>query len=245
MKTELLKFQPLKNEERRVNISCNNCKLKCGKKLGFFRRFDDVFINDAVDAPIYYRVFEEGETLHHENGLSDSYFVIHQGYVKEMMSTADGGQRITKVIRSGEISGIEVMGSTHHKTTAIALQEVHACQIPNSVLKRISFEKLELYNEFLNAWQAIITDSNDWQSHVNFGSAKQRLCGLIKKMQDSEDLSITTLFSRQDMSLMLDIKMETISREMKKLQDEGHLELYDRKTRRYKFNEDSHVSAIF
>ena len=54
------------------------------------------------------------------------------------------------------------------------------------------------------------------------------------KMRSPDDLEMTTLFSRDDMGAMLDLKMETVSREINQLVREEVIEQLDRLGRVYR-----------
>jgi predicted HTH transcriptional regulator len=55
-------------------------------------------------------------------------------------------------------------------------------------------------------------------------------------MRDDFDPSLTTMFSREDMGAMLDLTLETISREVAKLINAGVLTQLDKRGRQYRIN---------
>jgi DNA-binding transcriptional regulator YhcF (GntR family) len=86
----------------------------------------------------------------------------------------------------------------------------------------------------MQKWQQTVRDADDWLADLNFGTARQRVSSLILKMRSPADLEITTLFSRDDMGAMLDLKMETVSREINQLVREEVIEQLDRMGRVYR-----------
>ncbi|MCE2780388.1 helix-turn-helix domain-containing protein [Limnohabitans sp.] len=67
---------------------------------------------------------------------------------------------------------------------------------------------------------------------LNFGSARQRVAALALKMRDPDQPGMTSVFARDDMGAMLDIKLETVSREISSLVRDGALKPCDKQGRR-------------
>jgi CRP/FNR family transcriptional regulator, anaerobic regulatory protein len=60
------------------------------------------------------------------------------------------------------------------------------------------------------------------------------VANFVLKMRDPLDPSLTTLFSREDMGAMMDLKLETVSREISALVRTGVLEPIDKTGRKYR-----------
>jgi CRP/FNR family transcriptional regulator len=54
------------------------------------------------------------------------------------------------------------------------------------------------------------------------------------KMRDDSDPTLTTMFAREDMGAMLDLTLETISREITKILNSGALTQLDKRGREYR-----------
>jgi CRP/FNR family transcriptional regulator len=78
-----------------------------------------------------------------------------------------------------------------------------------------------------------LKSADDWLADLNFGTARQRVGRFILKMRNSQDPQRVTLFSRDDMGAMLDLKLETVSREVSAFVREGVLSPMDKQGRRY------------
>jgi CRP-like cAMP-binding protein len=86
----------------------------------------------------------------------------------------------------------------------------------------------------MQKWQQTLKDADDWLADLNFGTAKQRVSNLIIKMRSTTDGQIVSLFSRDDMGAMLDLKLETVSREISKLVRDEVIEPLDKLGRVYR-----------
>ena len=86
----------------------------------------------------------------------------------------------------------------------------------------------------MSKWHQTLKDADDWLVDLNFGTARQRVRNLILKMRDPADASTSQLFSRDDMGAMLNLKLETVSREVSRLVKEGAIEALDKQGRIYR-----------
>ncbi|MCB2016503.1 MAG: Crp/Fnr family transcriptional regulator, partial [Hydrogenophaga sp.] len=121
-----------------------------------------------------------------------------------------------------------------YESDAIALNHVKACRLPLQVIQRLNRETPRLHQRLLERWHRSLKEADDWLSELNFGTARQRLAGLVLKMCSETDPDVTTLFSREDMGAMLDLKLETVSRTINAFVREGMLEPMDKIGRVYR-----------
>ena len=63
----------------------------------------------------------------------------------------------------------------------------------------------------------LLKQADDWLADLNFGSARQRVGSLIRKMHEVSGDGTAVLFGRDDMGAMTDLKLETVSREVSAL----------------------------
>ena len=69
----------------------------------------------------------------------------------------------------------------------------------------------------MEKWQSALKLADDWLAELNFGSAQQRVHHFIRKMHEVSGDGTATLFGRDDMGAMMDLKLETVSREVSAL----------------------------
>ena len=161
-----------------------------------------------------------------------------------MRSTVDGRERIVRVLRAGDVIGLEALATARYDSEAIALIDVSVCRIPLGVLHHLASQSPRLHKRLMQKWQHALKDADDWLADLNFGSARQRVAGLALKMRDSEQPQFTSLFARDDMGAMLDLKLETVSREISALVRDGALKPCDKQGRRYEITNESMLSDV-
>lgn len=219
---------------------CRNCGIRDMVLFSDLNEHDFGQIHTPIDDLAY----ALDAVLFYEGEQALGVFTLRKGLVKLVRSTADGRERIVRVLRPGDVIGIEALATSHYDTEAVALTDISACRIPLSVLHHLSAHSPRLHLRLMQKWQHALKDADDWLAELNFGSARQRVAGLALKMRDAEQPQNTTLFSRQDMGAMLDLKLETVSREISALVRDGLLEPLDKSGRRYRIPNEKKLLSL-
>lgn len=187
-----------------------------------------------IHAPIDDLEFKQGEMLYDEGRMANGIFTLRTGMIKLIRVTADGRQRIVRVLRPGDVVGLEALATSQYDSQAVALTDVSVCRIPLDVIHKLGANSQRLHLKLMQKWQQTLKDADDWLADLNFGTARQRVSNLILKMRNPTNVEIATLFARDDMGAMLDLKLETVSREISRLIREDVIESMDKKGRVYR-----------
>jgi CRP-like cAMP-binding protein len=214
---------------------CRNCGIRDMVLFADLNEQDFGEIHTPIDDMVFAadaRIFSEGEQ-------ALGVFTLRKGMVKLVRATADGRERIVRVLRPGDVLGLEALATARYDSEAIALVESSMCRIPLSVLHHLSANSPRLHKRLMQKWQQALKDADDWLAELNFGSARQRVAALAMKMRDPDQPQSTTFFARDDMGAMLDIKLETVSREISALVRDGALKPCDKQGRRYEITNET------
>ncbi|MDD3786856.1 MAG: Crp/Fnr family transcriptional regulator [Hydrogenophaga sp.] len=211
----------------RGTADCRRCGIR---DMVLFADLHDEDFN-LIHAPIDDLEFQAGRSLVRLGETATSLYSLRSGMVKLVRNTVDGRQRIVRVLRPGDIIGLEALMGPVYESDAIALTAVKACRIPLQVIQRLDRETPRLHQRLLQKWHHSLREADDWLANLNFGNARQRVAGLILKMRSAHDQTVSTLFSREDMGAMLDLKLETVSRTLNAFIREGLIEAADRQGR--------------
>ena len=197
-----------------------------------------------IHTPIDDLVFPAQAVLYTEGEQALGVFTLRKGMVKLVRSTADGRERIVRVLRPGDVIGLEALATAHYDSEAVAMSEASVCRIPLSVLHHLSAHSPRLHMRLMQKWQQALRDADDWLAELNFGTARQRVAGLALKMRDHEQPRLTSFFARDDMGAMLDLKLETVSREISALVRDGLIRPVDKSGRRYEILDDQGLQTV-
>ena len=191
----------------------------------------------AIHAPVDDLQYKTGATLYNEGDLALGVLTLRTGMLKLVRTTGDGRRRIVRVLRPGDVAGLEALATTHYDCEAVALTPVSVCRIPLEVIHSLGSSSQRMHRTLMRKWQQALKEADDWLADLNFGTAQHRVVSLILKMRNPVDGGTCTLFTRQDMGLMLDLKLETVSRQISKLVRDGVIAPMDNVGRLYRIQQ--------
>jgi len=222
---------PIKADSAWRGISdCRNCGIR---EMALFADLTESDFG-LIHAPIDDLEFQAGSALYQEGQRALGIFTVRTGMVKLIRVTNDGRARIVRILRPGDVGGLEALATHQYDSEAVAMTQVSVCRIPLDVIHTMSSNSAHMHKNLMQKWQRTLKEADDWLADLNFGTASQRVAGLVLKMRHPADPATCTLFSREDMGAMLDLKFETVSREISKLLRDGILESADKSGRTYR-----------
>lgn len=218
---------------------CRSCGIR---DMVLFADLNEQDFSD-MHTPIDDIAFQPDAVLYIEGQSAQGVFTLRKGTVKLVRATVDGRERIVRVLRPGDVIGLEALVTGRYDSEAVAMVEVSVCRIPLSVIHHLSAHSPRLHLRLMQKWQQALKDADDWLAELNFGSARQRVASLALKMRDAEQPQFTAFFARDDMGAMLDLKLETVSREISSLIRDGALKACDKQGRRYEILDEKILMA--
>jgi len=231
---------PIKTESAWKGTSdCRSCGIR---DMVLFADLNETDFG-LIHAPIDDMEFHAGTSLFQEGDSAIGIFTLRKGMIKLVRSTNDGRPRIVRVLRAGDVAGLEALAHSRYDTDAIALTEVSVCRIPLSVIQTLGSQSPRLHQRLMEKWSRALREADDWLADLNFGTARNRVCNFVLKMRSSTDAQIVTLFAREDMGAMVDLKMETVSREISALIREQAIEPLDKTGRIYRILKPEQLQA--
>jgi CRP-like cAMP-binding protein len=222
---------PIKTESAwRGTSDCRNCGIR---DMVLFADLNEQDFN-LIHAPIDDLVYQSGHSLYGESDKAIGVFTLRKGLVKLVRVTVAGRERVVRVLFPGDVVGLEALATGHFDSQAVALSEVSVCRIPLDVIHQLGANSPRLHRKLMEKWQSALKLADDWLAELNFGSARQRVLHFIRKMHEVAEDGTATLFGRDDMGAMMDLKLETVSREVTALVRAGVMEPLDKHGRHYK-----------
>lgn len=197
-----------------------------------------------IHAPIDDLSYRSGQTLFQQGQQATGVFTIRSGVLKLSRVSADGRQRVLRVHKPGDLIGLEALTTRRYDSDAVCVTDASLCRIPTDVIHRLSDQSSRLREGLLRKWHDTLREADDWLAAVNFGPARQRLAHLVLKMRHRDEPDRVTLFSREDMGAMMDLKHETVSRELSALVRAGVLMPLDRSARAYRIQDEARLRRM-
>jgi CRP-like cAMP-binding protein len=181
-----------------------------------------------MHAPIQYKVFEKGEKLYEIDEKAGFIYTLHDGALKLEQQLPTGELRIVRLLRRGDLAGIEAVTAAEYQHDAIAMTRISVCKIPANLVLDFSIKSPELHENLLNKWQFALTTSDTWLTKLSTGPSRYRVARLLIWLSENSSDEAFFMPGREDMGNMLSLTTETVSRTIAELRRDGDIELLDR-----------------
>jgi CRP-like cAMP-binding protein len=196
---------------------------RCGE------RSDKLFSSIAVHA-IDHRELDvhdyevpAGTVLLRQGDAAAAIFTIRAGFVKRWLTLPDGTVRIVRLLRPGDVLGLEALSQRSYDLGAGAVTAVQLCRLPINAIDQLRVSQPNLIAELESRWRALISRTDHFVTSVNVGSSRARVLKLLCYLAEFVAPAPCPSISRQDMAAMLDVSPATASRVVAELKVTGVL----------------------
>lgn len=185
------------------------------------------------------RTIKRGETLLWEGDPAPVVANIIDGVLKLSVNLQDGREQIVSVMYAADFIGRPFGKESPYRVTAMTDAEV--CVFTRSSFDSFAKEHPDLQNKLLQRTLDELDRAREWMTLLGKKSATERIATLLVELSDRLSLdgcSPTTLYldrfelpmDRQQISDILGLTIETVSRQFSRIRKEGIIELPDRRT---------------
>ncbi|MEH6627953.1 MAG: cyclic nucleotide-binding domain-containing protein [Motiliproteus sp.] len=217
-----------KNHLHLINAD-NNCKHCQGAHLCLSFGLRDESVDEFKHIIRERGPYAPGDHIYSPNDNFGSLYSIQTGSVKTETVTIDGRQSVMGFYLSGDLIGIDAIGSKHYPNTAIALETTWLCEIPYEPLLEICSHTPSLQHKLINTLGSKIhSDEYSWKV-VRNESAGRRVMHFLYQLYGRQSknhiapLRIVLPMSKQDLASFLGLTPESFSRTLTRLQNDGYL----------------------
>lgn len=180
---------------------------------------------ELLHHPIHELNFATGETLYNQGDNPEAIYTVRSGLVKLVSYLSDGSFRIVRILRQGDVVGLEALDNKHYLHHAIVLESASFCRLPVGEIKLLNDNSPHLFKQLTARWQRVISDADIWLSKLTSGFAKQRVAHLLIYLSNDCETSLCYLPGREDMGALLAITTETASRVIAEFKRKGFIKL--------------------
>lgn len=171
-----------------------------------------------------------GKEVLYNEGIEARYlYTIRSGLVKLEETLEDGSVRIVRLLRKGDIVGLETMLDHHqrYEQTAVTVHETEVCRIPYRSFHSI----LECNGEFIDAvmglWHQQLEASEKVIVEFSTGSLRQRLAHILLFLEDDANHNHyveVKMIPIEDMAALAGVTKESVSRILAEFKRTGIVE---------------------
>lgn len=202
-------------------------------------RHDKLFSSIAVQA-IDHRTIDvhdyelpPGTRILRQGEPADAVYTIRAGFIKRWLTLPDGSVRIVRLLRPGDVLGLEALSQRSYDLGAAAITTVQLCRLPTDGIEQLRLTQPNLISELEARWRALLARSDHFVATVTVGPSRVRVLRLLSYLAEFAAPAPCPSLSRQDMAAMLDVSTATASRVVAELKAGGLL-----RERRHRFEFD-------
>ena len=181
------------------------------------------------------RTLPAGEYLYHQNQHFSALYAIIAGSIKTYTAHEDGWVRITGCHLPGDIFGFSGIEAEHYRSTARALEDSLVCEIPFDDLEELCRKIPDLQSRLLHMMsQRLVEDHELAAQFIHKRPARKRIAAFLMGLstraarRGDSTTKIRLPMSRTDIGNYLGITLETVCRELARLEKQGIITLQKR-----------------
>ena len=195
------------NDNRHGEADCLNCPIRNSVLFAGL----DATECECLHHPIDDFSLPPHSTLYHAGKPAQYLYTVRSGLLKLVQYLPDGRQRIVRLLRATDVTGLEALLGQTYQHDAIVLQQAEICRLPLDLVQSLDRENPKLHRELMTRWQRALIEADAWLTQLSTGSARARMARLLLRLA-RPDGRPCTLFGREDMGAMLGVTTETASR---------------------------------
>jgi CRP-like cAMP-binding protein len=179
--------------------------------------------------------YRRSQILFFEGGVSQHVFALHSGLVKVVKSLENGKDRITRVLFPGELFGLEALTETNYPLTAVTLRDCEICAASRDEFLEFLHANPDVALGMVRFLVSEVARVRTQVTDMSFKDARMKVATLLLSLVSSETqtsaetYSLTLPFSRQEISEILELSPETVSRTLSMFRRDQVLEARGRR----------------
>ncbi|GKX65330.1 Crp/Fnr family transcriptional regulator [Inconstantimicrobium mannanitabidum] len=214
-----------------MSIKCGNCcdgcrGGLCASKVPIFENLNDEELVEIVDT-INHKEFSKGDKIFSEGNIGNTLYFINQGQIKLYKYTKDGKEQILHVLSDGDFFGeLDLINASKYTFNAKAIVDSKICTLTKDEMKNIIMKNPEIAMKVLETMGERLAKVENLVQNLATNDVDSRmaylLIDLIEKYGEllEKNISIELPLSREEMANYIGVTRETISRKLKKFEDE-------------------------
>ena len=211
-------------------VSCINCSLD---NICLPRGLSQAEIDNISKVVKAKKTLQRGDFIYREGDNFKGILAIKSGSAKLVANDSHGNEHILNILLPGELLGFDGLSNEKHSCAAIALETMTFCQLPADSMDQL-FQKLPgLTRElFRHSGEKMLEDKN--QLVLSKRPAEERLAYFLislsqrLKRRGFSSSEFKLSLTRQEIGNHLGLALETVSRLLKKFQQDGLISVRNR-----------------
>ena len=208
---------------------CDNCRKDvCTKKVPIFAVLNSCELIDVLEK-IVHKEFEKNEIIFSEGGKAETLYFVNEGKIKLYKYTKDGKEQILHILSEGDFFGeLNLLRESEYGFNAKAIENCKICTLGKDKFKDILLNKPEISIKILEVMGERLAKMENLAQRLATNDVDARTAYILldlSKRYGEEDLkyniSINLPINRENMASYIGVTRETISRKLKRFEEEG------------------------
>ena len=180
------------------------------------------------------RRLKRGESLYDIGEPFTAIYAVRSGFFKTLLPSQEQRDQITGFQMTGEILGIDGIGSGHHACRAVALEASEVCMMPYGSVEELATNLPNLHSHLNKLMsQRIVQDQATFQLLANLRSESRLAAFLLDLGKRFSHLgyspnTFVLRMTREEIGSYLGLSLETVSRLFSRFQEDGLVDVQTR-----------------
>ena len=209
---------------------CSNCPVL---KTSLFSSLSSEQVSrlGCLFRPARYR---KSQILFFEGGAAQHLFALHTGLVKLVKPLENGKERITGVLFPGELFGLETLSQPTYPLTAVTLRDSEICAASREEVIVFLQSNPEIALGMVRFLVAEVGRVRTQVTDMSFKDARMKVATFLLSLVASDPTphngraTVTLPLSRQEISEVLELSPETVSRTLTAFRREQLIDAHGR-----------------
>lgn len=207
---------------------CVGCKKDlCLRLVPIFNPLSDEELLD-IRKYIDTREYSKGDLIFREGSNGNTLYFIDKGKIKLFGYTKHGKEQILHILSDGEFFGeLDLLRDSNYKFNSMAISDCKVCSLTKDELKNIIMKRPEIGIKILGIMADRLRETESLLQNVTNNDGDSRIAYLLVQLAEKygekigDYINIDLPIQRDDMANYTGVARETISRKLKKFQNEN------------------------
>ena len=219
---------------RKLRRTCIDCSLRSLCLPAGLARADMEQLDHVVHSHL---PLNRGDALFRSGDSFVNLYVVRSGTIRTTQPGAAGDEQVIGFHLPGELVGLDAIADDHHHCEAVALERTSVCMLPFGDLQAVAARVPGLQWQFNRLISRELVQDQEHLMALGRRTARERVALFVHSLSERFETAgydggaFRLAMSREDIANYLGLALETVSRLLSKLADEGLIEVDRRQLR--------------
>lgn len=177
------------------------------------------------------RTLERGAQLYGGGDPFHALYVVRSGSLKTYVQDENGDMQVLGFHLPGEIVGVDALATDRHMSHAVALERSSICELPYSRLQQVMSDIPALHRQLMRVISREVAEEHQHMVVMGRQPAQERMAIFLRSLSDRyqrlqrDPCALSLSMSRYDIASYLGLVVETVSRLLTRMEENGILEV--------------------